>query len=190
MFRNLTILFLGFTPVFSQDPKSLPEKVQALQKNYDSAVARATAPLTKTYLQELQKMKSEFTRSGDLKSALAVEDLISQLSITPGVSGVDTVPLSEMTLDQFKKWLSGVRIIETTGFMNTYTFDGTNFISSKKDTDTLRKHGDAVIEVGRIFVPFTSTNATILIDRNLNKATVSYSTGGKIEASIRNKSKD
>lgn len=179
-----SVLLLSSLSVFGQGESTLPDKLHALQKSYDAAVTKATAPLTKTYLQELQKLKAEYTKAGDLKSAVATEDLISSLSLVPGAPNAANVPLGDMTLVQFKNWLTGVKIMETTGFMNTYTFDGTTFTSEKKETGP-RKHPDVIIEVGRIFVPFTSTNATILIDRNLNKATVNYSTGGKIEADIR-----
>lgn len=184
MKRISFLVLLIAVSVHAQNGTALPDKLQALQKSYDAAVTKATAPLTKTYLQELQKLKAEYTKAGDLKSAVATEDLISSLSLVPGAPNAANVPLGDMTLVQFKNWLTGVKIMETTGFMNTFTFDGTTFSSEKKETG-LRKHPDVIIEVGRIFVPFTSTNATILIDRNLNKATVNYSTGGKIEADIR-----
>ena len=184
MKRIFYLIMLLSVSIHAQSGSALPDKLQALQKSYDAAVTKATAPLTKTYLQELQKLKAEYTKAGDLKSAVATEDLISSLSLVPGAPDAANVTLGDMTLIQFKNWLTGVKIMETTGFMNTYTFDGTTFNSEKKESGP-RKHPDVIIEVGRIFVPFTSTNATILIDRNLNKAKVTYSTGEKIEADIR-----
>ena len=89
-----------------------------------------------------------------------------------------------MTPDQFKKWLAGVVISEESEFMNVYSFDGATLTSTKQGSRTPREHKDVIIDVGRIFVPFTSTNATIVVDPSMKKAEVSYSTGGRHEARI------
>lgn len=180
-------LFLCLGAVAAQDAPPLPDRVKTLQANYEAAIARATAPLTKAYLQELERLRAEFTSAGNLQSALAAETLIKQ--VTARESGgapaaLGDVPLSKMTIEQFKRWLAGVVISEQSRYMNIYTFDGTMISSTKEGTRTPREHPDASIEVGRIFVPFTSTNATIHIDPSMTKAEVSYSTGGKYEATI------
>lgn len=51
----------------------LPEKLSTLKTSYQAAVARATTPLTKTYLSELERLKIEYTKKGDLQAALAVD---------------------------------------------------------------------------------------------------------------------
>ncbi len=48
-------------------------KLERLRANYISAVTRAVSPLTKSYTAELEKLKTEFTKAGDLESAIAVD---------------------------------------------------------------------------------------------------------------------
>lgn len=150
---------------------------------------RATAPLTKTYVQELQKLKAEYTQSGDLKTALALDTMIKELEQPAGTGAAGSVPLSRMVSGQFKDWLATVVITEETGFRNSFTYDGKDVFSSKPDAPSPRAHQNVIIEPGKIFVPFTSTNATIVIDESLDKAQVTYSTGGKIRATITAKAK-
>lgn len=190
VFRTFAALLLGVHVSPAQTAKALPEKLQTLRKNYDAAVLRATAPLTKSYLQELQRLKLDYTRAGDLTAALAADALIKAASdpaaALPATAAGDAV-LSAMNIEQFKMWLSTVVIREVSGFKNTFTYDGKEF-SSTKDGAAPRAHQNVTISVGKIFVPFTSTNATIQIDSSRTKAEVSYSTGQKIEAKIEPKS--
>lgn len=62
-----------------------PEKLTKLRGNYESAMTKATAPIQKTYISELEKLKIEFTKSGDLESALAVDAELKTMSTQPGV---------------------------------------------------------------------------------------------------------
>ena len=68
--------------IFSAQSKDgpLPEKAQRLKESYRAAVDRATTPLTKTYLEELQRLKIEYTKAADLKGALAIENEIGLIS--------------------------------------------------------------------------------------------------------------
>jgi len=50
-----------------------PEKLVSLRGSYQSAMTKATAPIQKTYVAELEKLKIEFTKSGNLEAALAVD---------------------------------------------------------------------------------------------------------------------
>ncbi len=176
----------------AQSPELLPDKVQALKSHYDAAVERATAPLTATYVEQLRKIKDEYTQSGNAPAALATENLLKELTTRtkPGqaVSSLD-VPLSKMSLEQFKHWLTGVTISEQTTYKNRYSYDGNQFTSLKPGASGPRVHLDTIIEVGQIFVPFTSTNAKIKVDASLTKARVTYSTGETIEAVITPKAK-
>lgn len=74
------LLILGFVTSAHAQDASLPEKAQKLRESYRAAIDRATAPLTKTYLAELQRLKIEYTKAADLKGALAIENEISLLS--------------------------------------------------------------------------------------------------------------
>ncbi|MCF7789010.1 MAG: hypothetical protein K9N47_22990 [Prosthecobacter sp.] len=62
MHLRLTIATIGVfhaLALSAQDSKALPDKVVALKFNYEAAIQRATTPITRTYLQELQKLKME-----------------------------------------------------------------------------------------------------------------------------------
>lgn len=186
MTRAIATLLLVAQISSAQTASPLPEKLQSLKKNYDAAVVRATAPLTKTYLQDLQKLKLEYTRAGNLSAALAADALIKAASdpaTASPLAATGDAALSTMNLEQFKAWLATVVIRETSGFKNAFTFDGKDVLSTK-DGAAPRAHQNVAISVGRIFVPFTSTNATIQVDSSRSKAEVSYSTGQKIEAKI------
>jgi hypothetical protein len=177
----------------AQAPSILPDKLQALQSSYEAATARATAPLTATYLKELEKLRLDYTRQGDPEAALAAATLIKNASTPkPGDSNADvsTIPLRQMTVDQFKKWLASVIITETDSpFQNQYTYDGQTLTSTRGGASEARAHDNVIIEVGRLFVPFTSTNATIVVDPSLTKAEISFSTGGKYEGKVQAKAK-
>ena len=64
-----------------------PDKLLKLRTNFEAAVTRSTAPLQKTYLQELEKLKIEYTRAAKLEDALAVAEEIKKLS--PAASNQD-----------------------------------------------------------------------------------------------------
>lgn len=67
------IAFTTITVLVSAQDAPLPEKLSTLKTSYQAAVARATTPLTKTYLSELERLKIEYTKKGDLQAALAVD---------------------------------------------------------------------------------------------------------------------
>jgi hypothetical protein len=71
----LAVLTLGLaTGAPGQRQKdATPEKLGKLQDAHRAAVNRVVAPITKSYIADLQKLKVEFTRAGDLESALAVD---------------------------------------------------------------------------------------------------------------------
>lgn len=166
-----------------------------LQDNYDAAIARATAPITATYVKELEKLKADYTRAGDLKSALAADELIKEAlaAVKESSGGGDGtgVPLAEMTERQFKRWLSKVVIAEVDSpSMNQYFFDGETLTTMRPGLAAPRTHQNANIQPGKVFVPFTNTNATITIDPSMTKAEVVYSTGGRHAATISPKPKE
>lgn len=57
-----------------------PEKLTKLRGSYESAMSKATAPIQKTYITELEKLKIEFTKSGNLEAALAVDAELKTLA--------------------------------------------------------------------------------------------------------------
>jgi len=182
MLRPLLALAFIAPCALAQDSNPLPEKLRNLTRSYEAAVQRATTPLTKTYVMELEKLKQEYTRSGNMAAATAAEALMKAATQPAATSSADTLTAS-IGVEQFKAWLATVSITELSGFKNTYTYDGRE-LTSIKDGGNPRQHPNATISAGKIFVPFTSTNATIQFDAARSKATVTYSTGEKIEAKI------
>jgi hypothetical protein len=183
----ITILSLLALPAVAQHSAGLHPRLQSLKTNYDSALARATAPLTETYLKELDRLKIEFTKSGDLKAALEVDTILKSIRSPREQSDADFhgLTLSKLSLNQFKAWISTVTITEVESpYNNHYEFIGERMISIRGDTTEKRVHENATVAVGKLFVPFTSTNATITIDESLTKAEISYSTGGRYEGRI------
>jgi len=72
------VLALLATCIYGAEDPALPERVKTLTSNYEAAIARANAPLTKTYLDELNKMKLEYTRAGEPRIGLAGGSLITK----------------------------------------------------------------------------------------------------------------
>lgn len=179
--KNFFLVFaLGITWLHSEEGVELPPELRTLQKNYEAAVARATKPITHTYLQELERLKLKYGRNGLPQNALAVESVMSELQERPDDGGeVDpsAIPLRKMSLEQFKNWLTTVEIVELEGpFGIRYLFDGKNVTTTKRGQERdARQHENVDINVGTIFVPFTSTNATIQISLLKESAEVTYS---------------
>jgi hypothetical protein len=87
------VLMLSATMALGQtaQPQKSPEKLAKLKSSYTSAVDRAVSPLKKTYLTELQKLKTDYTKSGDLEAALAVDAEIKSLEGgSPAANSVST----------------------------------------------------------------------------------------------------
>ena len=177
-----TVFALLTLPAAAQQSPNLNPRLQTLKTNYESAISRATAPLTETYQKELEKLKLEFTKSGDTKSALEVDSFLKSTRSLQAPSDTDFrgLTLSKMSLNQFKAWLRTVTITEINSpYSNKYQLVDERIISTRADTAKDREHADATIAVGKLFVPFTSTNATITFNEALTVAEISYSSGGE-----------
>lgn len=106
-----TVLLLLVSSANSADPETLIK----LRANYDGAVARALAPLQRTYAAELEKLKVEYTKAGKLEEALAVSDELKKLTSSSSPSDQRAIgapaPPSRLrsfkTVDDFTTWLSG-----------------------------------------------------------------------------------
>jgi len=71
------ILLLAFSTtsmLVAQNDPVVPEKLSTLKSSYQATIKRATTPITKTYIAELEKLKTDYTKKGDLNAALAVDD--------------------------------------------------------------------------------------------------------------------
>lgn len=133
----LLLCLMAAGSAISQEASQLPDRAAAVQASYKAAVARATAPLTKTYLAELERLKADYTKKGDLKSALAVDTEIKshQSAETPGqgamVSTSSARPASgrgEIT----PEWLNTITIARGT---TIYWFELPNSVYSQKTED-------------------------------------------------------
>jgi hypothetical protein len=177
----------------AQTVPQMPEKLRKAQEIYNTAIARANAPITASYLKELERLKAEFTRAGDLKAAVVADELIKEaggIAAKGAASTGSVTSLASMSVRQFKKWLSSVVISEVESPNgNTYTMDNDIVLSTQAGSSTGRTHPTATVEVGKIIVPFTSTTATIVVDPSMSKAEVTFNPGSKFHAVITPKKK-
>ena len=85
-----------------------PEKLTKLRESYQAAISKATAPIQKTYTTELEKLKSEFTKVGDLESALAVD---AELKVSAQRSNPTAAVNSDVEASTDLSWLIGKEIV-------------------------------------------------------------------------------
>lgn len=108
--RKPTITILTALVISALAPaqdSSLPERAQRLKESYQASVERATAPLAKTYIAELTKLKIELTKKADLQGALAIErELLAQTTKTPqpSIGSATTAPTSTMPMLVGQTW--------------------------------------------------------------------------------------
>lgn len=185
------MLLLGNT-LSAQEAKSLPDKLVTLKFNYEAAINRATTPITRTYIQELQNLKTEYTKAGNLEAALAADAILKELSDKPSLTSkpsATTKKLSKMTLDEFKGWLETVTITELADEKNVFEYDGATITSVQAGRPAPRVHTGVSVQLGIIAVPFSVEVATIRIADNLKTATVTYNSQAPVEAKITPKPK-
>ena len=76
-FMKISLILLCFLACASaQDPTELTR----LNKSYEAAVQKAITPLKQTYIQELKKLKDNYTKAAKLEDALAVDKVLKELS--------------------------------------------------------------------------------------------------------------
>jgi hypothetical protein len=96
--RALIILFFSTSLLAAE-----PEKLTKLRGGYEAAVAKVTAPIQKTYANELEKLKSEFTRAGNLEAALAVDTELKSLSTVSASPSKSVVPAASSVRKSLSK---------------------------------------------------------------------------------------
>ena len=69
----ILLCFLGCAS--AQDPTELTR----LNKSYEAAVQKAITPLKQTYIQELKKLKDNYTKAAKLEDAIAVDKVLKEL---------------------------------------------------------------------------------------------------------------
>lgn len=58
----------------AQEPaRTMPDKLVTLRANYERAIERAKAPINLQYRNALQRLRTEYTKAGNLDAALAVD---------------------------------------------------------------------------------------------------------------------
>lgn len=74
-----SVLFLSIIQV-GITAESDPGKLKGLRQSWHLAQKKAMSPINKKYLRALAKLKTEYTKSGQLQNALAVEAEITSLN--------------------------------------------------------------------------------------------------------------
>ncbi len=193
VFFAVLSLAILVTPVQGEDPKVLPDKLAGLKHNYEAALVRATTPITQTYVQQLQKLKVEYTKAGNLEAALATDAILKEFTQKTQIAGsaATSFPrdLSAMTIVQFKEWLATVSIVEKAGAKTVFQYDGTTFTSIRGPTFAPRAH-KVEIELGKISVPFSTDLGVIRVSENLKSAVITYDSEAPIDAKIVPKAKE
>jgi hypothetical protein len=177
---NLALLFaFSLSTAWAQEP----DRLRSLRDSYRSAVERSTTPLTKTYLAELEKLKTDLTKKGDLQGALAVDAEIKAMepsAATPTSKSVEPSKDGRHVTASSKKLIEerfvGKMWTETNG-----TGPGRPFFFFRKDGTVTRKtvsaglsHGtwrmndDGVVEIrgiggGITWMSFDSETAGVWI---------------------------
>jgi formylglycine-generating enzyme required for sulfatase activity len=83
-FMKISLILLCFLGCASaQDPAELTR----LNKSYEAAVQKAITPIKQTYIQELKKLKDNYTKAAKLEDAIAVDKVLKELS-----SSVNSAP--------------------------------------------------------------------------------------------------
>lgn len=76
---TLILLTLSAVSLSHSQSASLPPDAVSLKKSYHSAIAKANEPITKTYLAELERLKTEYTKKAQLADAVAIEAEINRV---------------------------------------------------------------------------------------------------------------
>lgn len=111
----MTTRLLIFTFLATSLLAAEPEKLTKLRSSYESAIAKATAPIQKTYTTELEKLKLEFTKAGKLEDALAVSEELKSLTSSTQITEVRPIgspaPPTRLrsfkTVTEFQTWFNG-----------------------------------------------------------------------------------
>jgi hypothetical protein len=163
----LAVLFCNVS--FAQEDKQ-PADFTVLKKTYDAAyeeaVKKATESLTKTYLQNLDKLKKKYGAAGDIKSAALVQEEIDRI----GGSGEDTSNLSKMVSGKTFAFSFNGRFIANLTLEQNGTLTGssspneTSWKIDEKKKALLFVRNDGVVSTK--FTVFKKENGKLLITGN------------------------
>ena len=167
----MRILFVVFTIAMASSAICAePDKLLKLRTSYEAAVTRATTPLQKTYLQELDKLKTEYTRAAKLEEALAVADEMKRLekesedskNLQPqGASAKSSKKANIEYLMSYRWYFTSVKDSKENGYLITFKSDGIvdqpkpedKWTWGQKDKDTIMLNGAPLkVSVGEIIL--------------------------------------
>jgi hypothetical protein len=88
------LLLLPVPASLAQTPAgATPERLLSLRGSFERALERVTAPVRVQYRDELIKLKTEYTKAGNLEAALAVEnELKERFPAPPPISNASSMP--------------------------------------------------------------------------------------------------
>jgi len=157
-------------------PPPPPEKLVALKDSYQAAINRATTPITKTYLVELEKLKTEYTKKGDLASAIAVDDELKPLAALqaspPTISERLKVPIPSTLEPSLAEALLGTIWIpeKESKWIANFTFIDDRHVQMTEVTGSSGKYDYTVDSKDTVRFKFTSgTVNTLQFDKKVRK---------------------
>ena len=165
-----TLLFFLTVAIASTAISAEPDKLLKLRTSYEAAVTRATTPLQKTYLQELEKLKTEYTRAAKLEDALAVADEMkrhekaSEASNNLQSQSAPAKSSKKATIEyltSYRWYFTSVKDSKANGYLITFKSDGTvdqpkpedKWTWGQKDKDTILLNGAPLnVSVGEMIL--------------------------------------
>lgn len=80
-------LCLAVSAAIAQDA---PEELVKLRRSYESEIARITEPTRKRYLDALQRLQEQYTRSGEIDKALRIKEEMEKEAAAKGKETITT----------------------------------------------------------------------------------------------------
>ncbi|MBK8040028.1 MAG: hypothetical protein IPK22_23285 [Verrucomicrobiaceae bacterium] len=175
---------LVFTLIATSLLAAEPEKLTKLRGSYESAMTKATAPIQKTYTTELEKLKLEFTKSGKLEDALAVDAEIKRLSGETATKQAEQTPSSRGISPIGERWT------RQTGVTYDFVPDGT-LLTKGRDTpiEKAAKGTWKLLPDGRFELDYGTGAIRYFVITDRKVGTLIEPTGGEIKLTFDSKLK-
>ena len=163
------VVSLGFAFIASAQEAPLPPKALKLKQSYEAAIQRATSPITKTYIAELNKLKTEYTKAADLQGAIAIESEIKQFEGATQSTQTATLPTAKRlkslkTIEEFTAWITGSMWSNEDG--ESLSFEPSQYIAKWKDSVPGTRpspYATTITEVGKVNFKYTNGDEGFLI---------------------------
>lgn len=112
--KALAICAISFLITWRGSYGAEPQELEALRNSYHVALVRTTKPVSETYLAELKKLRDQYTKSGKLDEANAVQAEITV--IADKLNAMATTPTATIGGD--------VKVLETTAVIPAASPEG------------------------------------------------------------------